>query len=87
MSSPCLSLERKTFEQLRPGLLREHRGQYALIRNGDLLGIHETADRAFQEAMDKIGPRTTFLIERISEEQPELVAPALALGLLDAKLP
>lgn len=68
------------FEERKKELLRLYQGQFALIKNQELVGTFTKEDEAYQEGVRKFG-NTPFLIRRIVEQEPPAAHPALTLGL------
>lgn len=81
----ALEQELATFEAMKPDLLRNHSGKFALIKSDAFLGAFDTAESAYQEGIDRFG-RESFLVKRISETEEPLRNHALFSGLMHARL-
>ena len=68
-----LAQERKLYEQLRPGLEAKAKGQWALIRDKELVGTFPTFESAAKEAVRRFG-RGPYLIREIGA--PDVTLPA-----------
>lgn len=78
-----LETERKFIESNRDALLKEYGGKFLVISEEEVGGAFDTIEEAIQGAVIKYGLRSV-LIRRPGEAQIELIAPALALGILNA---
>jgi hypothetical protein len=78
--------EQKAFSRRLPELLRTSRGKVAVFHASKLVGIYDTEDEAFRSGLTKFGLGEPFLLRTIEPERQE-EAPALVMGLIDAKLP
>ena len=74
------------FEALRSDLRRRHGTGQALVHDRQLVGVFASWDDAFAAGLRQFGTGANFLIRRI-EEDDIAEAPALVLGLMDAKVP
>lgn len=67
---------------MRSRLLKEHEGEFVVIRGATILGIYLTSDEAFTAAMQAYGRGAPFLLRRVTALPEAAEAPALRLGLL-----
>jgi hypothetical protein len=56
------------FESQLPNLLKEHRGQFVLIKDKAIQGYYASVEQALKEGYDKFG-NTDFLIQEITNEK------------------
>ncbi len=78
-----LEEETKHFESIKEGLLEHHKGKFALIIGSELLGVFDTAEKAYETGIGAHG-NVPMLIKPILEHEPVESMPALTLGLLSA---
>ena len=78
--------EQRAFTRRLPELLRTSRGKIAVFHASKLIGVYETEDEAFRSGLSRFGLDEPFLLRTIEPERQE-EAPALVMGLIDAKLP
>ncbi len=78
----ALQVERKAFETLRDGLLREHRGEYALLKGDSLRGLFQDEGAALREGYRLLGDREPFLVQRVERADEEIPA---VLGAVSAR--
>ena len=73
MMPGTLNEEVAYFTEKKAELLKIHRGQFALIKGRDLIGVYQTPERAYTEGVMRFG-RDSFLVQQIVEhEQAEFV--------------
>jgi len=63
--------------------LQEHKGKFALVKGSQLIGVYDSPENAYVEAVKRFG-NSPVLIKQISEDEQEIQIPALTLGLLSA---
>lgn len=80
-----LAKELEYFKSHLDELMAHSPGQFALIKDDELLGTFSEFDDAFKHGVDTLG-NVPFLVRKISEIEPEIQVPALVLGLLNARL-
>jgi hypothetical protein len=56
------------FESQLPNLLKEHRGQFVLIKDKTIQGYYPSVEQALKEGYEKFG-NTDFLIQEITDEK------------------
>jgi len=56
------------FESKLPELLKEHRGQYALVKDKAIQGIYASVEEALKQGYEKFG-NTDFLVQEITDEK------------------
>ena len=81
-----LAEEVNAFEAIRRQLVGDRRSGFAVVQGGRLIDVFDSREAAFAAGLRQFGTRRTFLVRRIEQDE-ELEAPALALGIIDAKAP
>lgn len=59
------------FTKMRPELMHKHRGEYAVIREGRLVGVYKEADEAYSTAGGHKGAQA--VVARLVDEPPRTV--------------
>lgn len=77
------SIEQAMYDARKAELIAQHRGQWVLIAEGSVQ-IHDSIEAAYMDAVQRFGRRPHFIRE--IAEDTTIEAPALVMGLLDAKL-
>lgn len=80
-----LEAEIRYFEAHKQELLKHHEGKFALVVGESLLGVFDSDEEAYKAGLTQVGNRP-MLIKQILRAEPTQSAPALALGLLGARL-
>jgi hypothetical protein len=82
-----MALERELalFAKMKPELLKNHEGKFALIRDEEFLGAYDSVENAYAEGVKRFG-REPFLVKKVSEQEEVYRNQALALGLMHARL-
>lgn len=73
------------FNAHREELVSHYEGQFALIKGDSHLGSFTTEAEAYEEGLKQLGNQP-FLIKKITREEETDRAPALVLGLINARL-
>ena len=81
----ALEKELATFEKMKPSLMTNHNGKFALIKDEDFIGAFDNAENAYTEGVNRFG-RTEFLVKKISEKDEVYTNKSLYLGLVNAHL-
>jgi hypothetical protein len=81
----ALEKELELFTKMKPDLLRNHSGKFALIRDEEFIGTYDSAENAYTEGVKRFG-REAFLVKKITEQEEVYRNQALALGLIHARL-
>lgn len=63
-----LTSDYKYFESKLPELLKEHKGEFVVIKDHEIHGIYTTLEEALKHAYEKLG-NTNFIIQEITDEQ------------------
>ena len=67
-----LAAESETFDRALPGLLEGHRGEFALVKGGRVLGTFSTESDALLEGYRRLWEERPFLVKRIVPRQEEV---------------
>jgi hypothetical protein len=81
----ALDAEIRYFEAHKQDLLRHHEGKFALVVGERLIGVFDAPEEAYKAGLAQVGNRP-MLIKQVLRDEPTQSAPALALGLLGARL-
>ena len=73
------------FEENMDHLLKEHLGQYALIKGRTLVGTYSTSEEAYHQGI-RAFKRQPFLIKHIVRKETPAQIPALFTGIIGADL-
>lgn len=80
-----LEQELATFETMKPDLLLNHNGKFALIKDAQFIGAFDSAENAYSEGVHRFG-RDSFLVKHIGETEEAYRNLALFTGLMNARL-
>lgn len=80
-----LDTELATFEKMKPDLLSNHAGKFALIKGEEFIGSFDTADNAYARGVERFG-REPFLVKRITQQEEVYRNQAFFLGLMNARI-
>ena len=80
-----MAFEKETayFNAHKVDLMQHYKGQFALIKEEDLLGTYTTFEEAFEAGVKLLGNQA-FLIRQVVEGEEVVQYPALAAGMLNA---
>lgn len=79
-----LEKERQVFSDKHAELVSQHRGQFVVIKDEEVVGAFNTIDEAPAEGARRFGLQP-FLVRQVTESVNEAVdIPALTLGILRA---
>jgi hypothetical protein len=78
-----LQKEFNFYLKIKPDLLKQYNGKFALIKDETFVGAYDTDADAYKVGLGKFG-NTPFLIVRIQETDERSWTPVLQLGLLHA---
>lgn len=68
------------FEEQKSELLAKYRGQFALIKGRDLIGVFPNREQAYTHGVERFGGEPFLIKEIVEKELPETV-PLLAFAL------
>ena len=80
-----LRREQEAFERLLSQLLEEHRGEYAVFRDGKPIGFYRSREVAYREALDCCGLDAVFLVSEVTETVTESVSVTWEFGLMSGR--
>jgi hypothetical protein len=80
---PRLQEEHAYYLSIKPDLLKQSLGKFALIKDQSLAGVFDTDADAYKFGLEKFG-NVPFLIIRIQEAEEKSWTPILQLGLINA---
>jgi hypothetical protein len=80
----ALEKELAFFAKMKPELLTNHKGKFALIRGEEFLGAYDSAENAYAEGVKRFGLEP-FLVRKVSEQEEVFRNQALSLGLMHAR--
>ena len=78
-----LETELNYYEERKAELLAQYKGQFALIKDCQLVGVFPTDEEAFTAGVEQFG-NVPFLIQELQEDEQFIQQPALAVGLISA---
>ncbi|HEV2970004.1 MAG TPA: hypothetical protein VGY55_08440 [Pirellulales bacterium] len=81
-----LEEELEFFAKNRAEWLAKHSDRVALVKGRQLIGMFDNEQQAIEAGARQFG-LTSFLVKRITADEPQFIAPALTLGLLRADHP
>ena len=80
----ALDKELELFAKMKPELLKNHEGKFALIRGEEFIGAYDSAENAYAEGVKRFGCES-FLVKKVTQEEEIYRNQALALGLMNAR--
>ena len=81
-SIESLARESEAFNAQRDELLKNHRGEFVVFKDGKPVAFFKTLDEAYQFGISQFGPSDPFLLEPIVERAPSLTSLSWELGVL-----
>lgn len=72
-----LEQEQKFFESQKAELLKQHEGQFVLIKNQKISGFFTTEQEAYEKGIELFGAQEMF-IKQILKEEPKHFIPAFS---------
>lgn len=72
MKDIVLKNELSTFEKNKRNLIRNHLGEYVLIKDDEILGTYQSFNEAANKGIMKFGTNP-FLVKKIEKEESKLV--------------
>lgn len=72
-----LAKEKRYFDQIKGSLLKNHEGQFALIKGYQLIDIFPDAASAFKAGAEKFGGQG-FLVTKVEQRADVTVSPLLS---------
>jgi hypothetical protein len=81
-----LEVEIKFFSENLPDWLQKHADRVALIKGATLIGFFDNEQQAISEGARLFGLES-FLVRRVTADEPSFSAPAMTMGILSASNP
>ena len=82
MSELTLEGERKAFDAQLEDLLHTHPGEFALMKNGQVVGFYPNHEAAYEAGLATFGLDSVFLIAPVVKEDPQPVSIAWESGVM-----
>lgn len=80
-----LEKEIAAFDKMKPELLKNHEGKFALVFGDEFVDAFDTAENAYDAGVGKYGQQP-FLVKKISQEPEVYRNQAFTLGLMNARI-
>lgn len=75
--------DQRAFDAMREDLIKAGKsGKYAVVSGGQLVGFYDSETDAYADALQKFGPRGSFVIDQVGLKTRESVSLAWDLGLM-----
>jgi hypothetical protein len=78
----ALRVEQRAFDEKLPELLKEHKGEFVIFKDGLVVGLFPSYQAAYAEALARFGHEAPFLISEIVERSPLPVSISWNAGVL-----
>ncbi len=65
-----LALELRFYDLHKHEWLREHAGDYVVVKGKDVAGFYSSFEAAYSAGVDAWGARTDFLVRQVLEHEP-----------------
>lgn len=78
----ALQAEQTAFDAHLPEMLPEHRGEFAVFKDGQLVEYFPTHEAAYEAALARFGLDEVFLISEVIERPPHAVSLSWHAGML-----
>lgn len=82
MPSRTLEEERSDFERQLPELLRSHRGEFVLFKDGAPVEFFRASVDAFDAGLGRFGKDAIFLVAEIQKPEPVSISLAWDAGVM-----
>ena len=69
-----MTREHAAYEKAREGLLRDHRGKFALVHEDELVGVFATEWDAMDEGYRRFGPVQMLIVQIGNEDAAEYIS-------------
>jgi hypothetical protein len=76
--------EQKAFDALLPELLKEHREEFVVMKDGRPVAFHPTHDAAYTDALERFALEEAFLISEVAEQPDVSLSISWEAGVLFA---
>lgn len=77
-----LEEEQVAFEKQLDEFLKQHPGQYALVKEGHAIGFYPDSETAYAAAVEKYGPDAIFFIGKVQRSRPVSISYAWDAGVM-----
>ena len=67
----ALEKEQKAFDAMLADLLKEHAGQFVVIKDGEPIGFYQSYGDAYTDALNRYGTDQVFLISEVRVPRAE----------------
>lgn len=82
MKDLTLQEEHAAFQAQMATLLKDSAGKFALVKNGQVVGVFDTHEDAYSKALENFGVDGAFYIGKIEKANPQPISYALAGGVM-----
>ena len=65
-----LALELQYYNLHKHEWLREHAGDYVVVKGGEVVGFYSSFEAAYSAGVEAWGARTDFLVRQVLEHEP-----------------
>lgn len=79
---PALKREQEAFEAQLDELLKQHRGQFVLFKDGRPVEFFPDHATAYSRALELFGIDATFLIAAVAKSEPRPISVAWDAGIM-----
>lgn len=77
-----LEQEQLAFDAQLDNLMKSHRGQFVLFKNGATVGFYESYEAAYNAGLAQFGLDRPFLISKVELQPPQSVSLAWDAGVM-----
>ena len=78
----ALRKEQEAFDAKLPELLHDHKGEFVVIKDGELVALFPSYEDAYADALGRFGHDAVFLISEVIERSPVPVSISWNAGVL-----
>jgi len=82
MSDFNIDQEQAEFEKQLPAMLERHKGEFVLMKNGEVIDYFKTIEAGYAAAMKKFGSEGVFLLAPIEPCNPAPISIAWETGVM-----
>ena len=79
---PQLYREQAAFDAQLAELVRDHEGEFVIIKDGAPVDFFSTYDEAYSEALARFGIDETYLVSEVKHRQPHVTSLAWEAGAM-----
>lgn len=77
-----ITQEKRAYEAMKEDLLKEHRGKFVLLKDGQPQGFFASHSEAYTAGVEKYGIDAVFLVQEVTKTPDPSVSLTWQLGLL-----